>query len=323
MKAEDLERLPVALQTATVIMAANKLGILGRLAGGAAEPAALARVLGLGERGTVALCDALVSLGVLRRRGAVVEVVEELRAALDPAGPRSVAAILEHHWHVQQRWARLDEVVTSGEALPRPSADVEQLRAFILGMADLARRESAGLWEAVDLGGRHHLVDVGGGPGELALAALERWPDLEATILDRSEVLEIAREYAAPRQLGSRLHLVPGDVLAGPIPECDVALLSALLHSYGVDDVRKIARHVAVGVRPGGMLIIREFMWDDASHSSPVAAGLFAVNMLVGTPGGRCYAAVELEELFGPVGFGQWRSSGLDPRSTVLVGVKL
>jgi SAM-dependent methyltransferase len=200
--------------------------------------------------------------------------------------------------------------------------DEERLRAFILGMADMARRGTAALWDATDLSGLAHLVDVGGGPGELALAALERFPGLSATVFDLPEVLPIAREYASKRAVGDRIRFVAGDALRDDIPACDVALVSSLLHSYGPDGVTRIARNVAAGVKPGGLILIREFMWDDEVHSGPLTAALFAVNMLSGTPEGRCWTAAELQETFGKAGFGGWKITRLDPRTSLLVGMR-
>jgi hypothetical protein len=189
-------------------------------------------------------------------------------------------------------------------------------------MADMARRGAAALWDAVDLSGLAHLVDVGGGPGELALAALERFPGLLATVFDLPEVLPIAREYASKRAVGDRIRFVAGDALRNEIPACDVALVSALVHSYGPSGVTRIARHVAAGVKPAGLVLIREFMWDDDAHSGPLTAALFAVNMLSGTPEGRCWTVAELQETFGKAGFGEWKVMRLDPRTSLLVGAR-
>jgi hypothetical protein len=145
---------------------------------------------------------------------------------------------------------------------------------------------------------------------------------LAATVFDLADVLPIAREYAGRRDAGARLGFKAGDALRGRIPPCDVALVSSLLHSYGPEGVAKIARNVAAGVEPGGLVLIREFMWDDASHSGPLAAALFTLNMLSGTPDGQCWAPEELEAVFGAAGFGGWKLLRLDPRTSLLIGVR-
>ena len=322
MKAQELEEKAAGFQAATVILAANHVGIFGVLCAGPMTCAELAKTLKLDRRAVAAVTDALVCLGALERTDDRLHVPEELRASLDPTSPTSWARALDHQWHVLQRWSKLDSVLATGEPIPRQRDDEERLRAFILGMADMARRGAGALWSAADLSGSSHLVDVGGGPGELALAALERFPALSATVFDLPAVLPIAREYAASRNVRDRIAFQAGDALKDRIPACDVALVSSLVHSYGPDGVRKIARHVAAGVRSGGRVLIREFMWDDQAHSGPLSAALFAVNMLSGTPEGRCWTAAELEGIFGEAGFGAWRSTRLDPRTTLLMGTR-
>ncbi len=318
----ELEEKAGGFQAATIVLAANHVGIFRVLCVGAMACEELARRLKLDRRAVTTVTDALVCLGALERRGGRLGVPRELVPTLDPSSPTTRAHALDHQWYVLQRWARLDSVLETGEPMPRMRDDEERLRAFILGMADMARRGAPALWDAVDLSGLAHLVDVGGGPGELALAALERFPGLAASVFDLPEVLPIAREYASKRALGDRIRFVAGDALRNEIPACDVALVSSLLHSYGPSGVTRIAGHVAAGVKPGGLVLIREFMWDDEAHSGPLTAALFAVNMLSGTPEGRCWTAAELQETFGKAGFGEWKLMRLDPRTSLLVGAR-
>jgi SAM-dependent methyltransferase len=322
MKPQELEEKAGGFQPAVVILAANRAGIFRALSQAPMGPDELAKRLKLDTRAVATVTDALVCLGALERGGGVLSLPDELRPVLDPSSPTTRAHALDHQWYVLQRWARLDSVLETGEPIPRQREDEERLRAFILGMADMARVGAAALWDVVDLSKRTHLVDVGGGPGELALAALERFPGLLATVFDLPSVLPIGREYAAGRAVGERIRFAAGDALRDDIPTCDAALVSSLLHSYGPDGVRRIARHVSAGLKPGGLVVIREFMWADEAHSGPLSAALFAVNMLSGTPEGRCWTAEELEEIFGGAGFGDWSLTRLDPRTTLLVGLR-
>jgi hypothetical protein len=322
MTPQQLDEMARGFQAATVLLAANHAGMFRELC---SEPQAadqLARRLRLDRRAVATVVDALVCLGVLERDGATLKVPGALRSVLDPFSPTSSANAMEHQWYLLQRWAGLDSVLTTGEPLPRPSGDDARRRAFILAMADMARHGGTTLWDAADLSGTAHLVDVGGGPGELALAALERYPTISATVFDRPEVLTIAREYAARRSVSARLRLHPGDALRDDIPPCDVALVSSLLHAYGPAGAQAIAAHVAAGVRSGGRVLIREFLWDDEAHSGPISAALFAVNMLSGTAEGRCWTAAELQAIFGRAGFGEWRLQQLDARTSLLTGIR-
>ncbi len=322
MTPQELEERAGGFQAAAVILVANRVGIFGALCTRPLRCEELAEGLNLDRRAVTAATDALVCLGVLERKGERLRLPDPLRASLDPASPTSWARALDHQWYVLQRWAKLDSVLETGEPITTQREDEERLNAFILGMADMARRGATTLWDAVDLSRAARLVDVGGGPGELALAALERFPGLKATVFDLPAVLPIARDYASRRSIKARLDFQAGDARTDDIPACDAALVSSLLHSYGPTGVSAIAGHVAAGLRPGGLVLIREFMWDDETHSGPLSAALFTVNMLSGTPDGRCWAASELQAIFGAAGFGDWKLTRLDPRTSLLIGVR-
>ena len=322
MTPEELERTAGAFQPAIVILAANHAGVFTALCERPSTPAELADRLALDRRSVATLADALVCLGVLERQSDALTVPAALRTVLDPGAETSIVSALTHQWHVLQRWANLDAVLPTGRPIPRAPRNGDRLRAFILAMADMARRAGQALWDTVDLSDREHLVDVGGGPAELSVSALERFPNLTATVFDLPDVLALAREYAGTRAASARLDFHAGDALKNRIPPCDVALVSSLLHSYGPQGVAKIARNVAAGVKPRGLVLIREFMWDDEAHSGPLSAALFAVNMLSGTPDGQCWAPSELEGIFGAAGFGDWTRLRLDPRTSLLIGVR-
>jgi hypothetical protein len=56
-------------------------------------------------------------------------------------------------------------------------------------MTDFSRSETAALLEACSFEGIEHLVDVGGGRGELLMAMLDRYPGLRGTVFDQPAVV--------------------------------------------------------------------------------------------------------------------------------------
>jgi len=55
-----------------------------------------------------------------------------------------------------------------------------------------------------------------------------------------------------------------------------------------------LLKKVRAALNPGGRVVVQEFAID-ASRTKPPQAALFSVNMLVNTPGGRCYAPGEIK----------------------------
>ena len=105
------------------------------------------------------------------------------------------------------------------------------------------------------------------------------------------------------------MKLVSGDFYADELPSgCDLALLSAIIHQN--DPARNVELYEKVfrALRPGGSLLIRDFVMD-ASHTRPAGGALFAVNMLVGTSGGSTYSFDEISAGLEKAGFSAHRAN--------------
>jgi hypothetical protein len=82
----------------------------------------------------------------------------------------------------------------------------------------------------------------------------------------------------------------------------DLAWVSAIIHQNSREENRALYRRVAEALGGGGQIFIRDFVMDD-SRTVPAAGALFAVNMLVATPGGNTYTLSEIREDLESAGF--------------------
>jgi len=168
------------------------------------------------------------------------------------------------------------------------------------------------LAERVDLTGARDLLDVGGGSGAFSIALCEHNPALGATVLDFPPVLDIAREYRHEAGLVDRITLLAGDAvhLAWP-PNQDVVLLSYLLSALGAEEIDVVLDKARTSLRPGGLLIVHDFMLDD-DRSGPALAALWFLQYVAYRRDGESFTADELAARLGSHGF-------TDPSRDVLI----
>ncbi|MCL4215812.1 MAG: methyltransferase domain-containing protein [Candidatus Hydrogenedentes bacterium] len=120
------------------------------------------------------------------------------------------------------------------------------------------------------------------------------YPRLRATLFDRPEVIEIAREQVAGANLTGRIDFIPGDFMGDPLGAgYDVILVSNIIHSYGSDENRALMRKCAEALSPGGVLVVKDFFPDD-ERSGPPFALLFALHMFLHTEQGGTYTLSEV-----------------------------
>ncbi len=308
-----LDQTAMAFQDSAILLVANHLGLLADLAAGPRTAAGLAAARGLDARATETLLLALVGPGVLEQpEPGVFALVPAFAPFLDPAGEHSLASILDHNHHLLTRWAHLAEVVRTGEPAPRRTdtgdhRDPAELRAFICGMKDISRRSSEEVADALpELGDARHLLDLGGGPGTAAITFCRRWPGLRAVVLDLPEVVPIAAEEIATAGLADRVTTLGGDYHADPLRAdgarpYDAVYVANIIHSLAPAATADLLRRAVAELAPGGLVVVKDFFLDD-SRTAPAFGARFAVNMLVGTAGGKSYTWSETEGLLGDVG---------------------
>ena len=165
-------------------------------------------------------------------------------------------------------------------------------RRLTLGLAGRAKNVAPVLAHRVPLGNAKVLLDVGGGTGIYSIACLKRYPKLRAIVWDRPQVLKVAREFAQADGVVDRIDFIPGDMFADPVPaECDVMLLSNVLHDWDVPECKALVRRLSEALPAGGSLLIHDVYLSD-SLDGPLPVALYSANLFCVTEG-RAYSAAE------------------------------
>src|SRR5215510_12875569 len=156
----------------------------------------------------------------------------------------------------------------------------------------------------LSLHGVKTLLDLGSGPGTFAMAFLAKNPSLRATLCDRPDALEVAREIAATHKACHRLSYLSLDLMKDEIPGTfDVVWYSNVLHIYSPEENQGLFKRVRSVLNPGGRVIIQDAFLHDREGLFPEEASLFAVSMLLFTESGNTYSLAETSASLKAAGF--------------------
>lgn len=156
-------------------------------------------------------------------------------------------------------------------------------------------------WSAVE-----HVVDVGGGRGDLLAAVLRTHPHLRGTVFEQPETLATAGPVLDP--LGDRVDRVAGDFLTDPLPAgADRYVLASVLHNWDDDRARTILRGVAAAAAPDARLLVVEQVPGDSAWATHLDLKMLLLL------GGRERSAEELAGLAASAGL-ESRGVELCPR---------
>ena len=300
---EELSGDMVGMWRTQAIRAAVELGVFESLPASAQD---IERSLELADSAGIRLMRALAELGLVRRDDEGVYHATEKGALLQRSHPLSLAdAASLWGGETYAAWAEAEYSLRTGRSAFRklygrnpfePLKDrPEQLRSSHRAFASYARHDYQSLATACDFRTHGHVLDAGGGPGELAFALLRAYPKLTATVMDLPEVVGRA---VAPDVLKGRCQFVPGDLFEQWPVHSDAVVLARVLHDWPDDDAERILARARESMPAGGALYVVEMVLDGITGSG----GLLDLNMLI-VAGGAERTEEQFRHLLDRTGF--------------------
>ena len=286
--------------------AAVKLDVFTLIGEKQLSGAAVAEKLDAAPEGVERLLNALVAMELLAKSDNVYANTPSSLELLSKASPKYLGHIIMHHHHLVPSWSQLDQSVKSGQPIrERSSFSQEEWReSFLMGMFNMAMSMAPLLVPRVDISTRQHLLDLGGGPGTYAIHFCLQNPQLKATVFDLPTTQPFAEKTIKRFDLSDRIDFVGGNYVEDEIKgSYDAAWLSHILHGEGPEGCRKIIQKATAALKPGGIIIIHEFILDN-SMDGPLFPALFSLNMLLGTDSGQAYSEQQLMDMLAAAGAG-------------------
>ena len=163
----------------------------------------------------------------------------------------------------------------------------ENVALFNAAMADLTRLVTPDILRAYDFSRVSHLMDVGGGSGELLGAIARQHPRIRGTVFDLVRCAGIASKHLHHIGVSDRVEFVAGDFFEAVPAVADTIILKSVIHDW--DDARSIAilRNCRQALPQGGTLLLVERIMPESPTTADEdrAHALSDLNMLRG-PGG-------------------------------------
>jgi len=312
-----LMQLSTAYWGAQTLLTANRIGLFRVLAEGPMGGDAVAAALGTCPRPTGLLLKACAGLGLLEEDERGFRNSALSQAFLVPGTETYLGEAIRYSDDLYATWGELETALRQDRppmaAESYLGQDAVQTRHFVYGMHNRALGIGKAMTSLVDLNGRRRLLDVGGGPGTYAALFVQRYPDLQAQVLDLPEVVAIAEEIIASMGVAHQVSTLAGDYHSTPFPgDNDVVLISGVLHRESEGDCRKLLGKAFDGLQPGGLVVLSDVL-TDADGSRPVFAALFGLNMLLTAPHGGVHADAAVARWVEDAGFRDIRVQPFPP----------
>jgi len=299
---------------ATVLKTALELDIFTHVSRGAADLGTLAMRTGCDRRGLRVLLDALCPLELLSKTGATYQLTPEseyylVRDRPEFYGDWSLRTQLA--WDVRGRSA---EAVRTGVAVggdfASPGSQEIWTGDFARALRTWPARVDAVLefWHKLGIGVEEtpglHVLDAACGPGVKSFALARADPQARVTAFDFPAMLELARKVAEAMGVADRVRFLGGDVVEDALGdgEYDVVFFGFILYYFSGERLAGILRRARQALRPGGMLVVNEYVADEERCRNEGAL-MAAFQLLLFAPDSEVRTLAEYRAMLEDAGF--------------------
>ncbi|WP_218024398.1 class I SAM-dependent methyltransferase [Nocardia lijiangensis] len=292
-----------------IVGASASHSLFTHLEDGADTADKLAVRAGISQRGARTLLDGLVSLGLVELRDGRYRNTAEAAAFLVDGKPTCLSRFATLKLTQMGTLATLPDVVRAGGPMANPAVEVADNPHWAEVVPAIAAQSVPVATVAADLlqlagAGEISILDVGGGSGIYSAIWLERNPAARSTQLDWAPVNAIADRLLAERGVADRFTCIDGDFHTTDFGTdvYDVAVYSHIAHQEGPEDNVAIFAKLRAALKPGGTLVICDFVVDD-DRSGPPSALMFGAEMLLKSQQGGTWRRADYHTWLGKAGF--------------------
>ncbi|HXI02709.1 MAG TPA: methyltransferase [Candidatus Saccharimonadales bacterium] len=286
---EPIMKIAAGFMAAKHLFAANDLGLFAALGGGPRSLADLTRVVDAPEPSVRVAADAMVSLGLLRKKEGIYENSTEAQVFLSGTTPADMRPFLTFWDQISYpNWEGLTTAMRTRKPGLGKLSD-EQTAVFSRGVEAVTSGAARALPEVYDFSAHRRFLDLGGGTGSFLIPALEKNSGLQATLLESPAVTAVARKRINGSAVRDRISVLDGDFFTDDIPAGhDVILMANVVHLFGHARNIELLGRVRERVAPGAKLLLLDF-WTDETRTQPTFAALMAGEFLAVTGEGDVY----------------------------------
>jgi ubiquinone/menaquinone biosynthesis C-methylase UbiE len=300
-----------AYHRTAALKAAIELGVFSAISATPSTAADIAQRCQCPERGIRILCDNLTMFGFLTKDGSHFALTPDSSVFLDKKSPAYLGGavsfllapqLAEPFEHLAST-IRTGKVHSSPDGTTAPDHPVWIEFARAMGPMMVPTAHGAAALVKLDDSRDTRILDISASHGVFGITLAKHHPSAHLVALDWKAVLAITTENAKAAGIADRFSTIVGDAFTVDLgKDYDVVLVPNFLHHFSIADCTKFLRRAHAALRPGGRVVIIEFVPNDDRITPPPAAG-FSLVMLGSTPQGDAYTFAEYRQMLADAGF--------------------
>ncbi|MDB6004296.1 MAG: Methyltransferase type 12, partial [Prosthecobacter sp.] len=310
-----------AFHKTAALKAGVELGLFTAIGGTPSSAAEIATLCQCPERGIRILSDYLTIIGFLTKEGGRYALTPDSALFLNKNSPAYLGQSIQFFlakgiadaYDDLASTVRSGRVHTSEQGTTAPDHPVWIEFARAMGPMMVPPARGAAELVPLDPDRDTRVLDISASHGVYGMAFAQKNPRAHLVALDWAVVLQIAEENAKAAGIEDRFSKIVGDAFTVDLgSEYDVVLVPNFLHHFNIADCTAFLRRVHSALRPGGKVVIIEFVPNE-DRVTPPAAASFSFVMLGTTPEGDAYTFEQYRQMLTDAGFSDATHHPLPP----------
>ena len=260
---DELYKMLVAPIRSKLLWTGIELGVFEQLS----EPKsadAVAEAIGSHPMNTRLFLDGLTACDLLEKKKGLYQNTLVTQAFLIEESPTYLGLVFADQFQMNYPILNdLPKLVKNGPPPTLPEADMNSEEMCMKFTVAHACSERAGIAQQVaeiisnlpEFPSFRKMLDLGGGPGLIGIAAVAAHPNMLGVIFDRPAIVRVAKDYIREYGMGDLVDVLGGDYFQDSLGDgYDLVLASDNIY-YGKDELDSIMEKIFDALNPAGVFI--------------------------------------------------------------------
>ena len=289
------------------LLAGMQLDLFTPLKAGPMRPEQIANAIGVDVAKLKPLLYALVAAELLTVDGDRFANTVEANHFLVRGSPAYMGGVHPLYADLWDAALQTAESIRTGQ--PQAKHDYTQmpreaLETFYQGLHPGALTTGRTLVKNYGLSSCQRLLDVGGGSGGVAIAAVKACPHIRAAVVDVSNVTPITQRFVKEAGVSDRVEVITGNVVEAPLDGAfDAVVLKSFIQVLSPKDAQRALKNINATMAPGGVIYILGIGILDNSRISPRGAAITNTIFINIYDEGQAYTEDEYQDWITAAGF--------------------
>ena len=224
----------------------------------------VAEKIGTHSVNTELFLEGLAACDLLKKKNGLYQNTSVTQAFLVEESPTYLGLIFADQFQTDYQVLNdLPRLVKKGPPSTLPETDMNSEEMCLKFTHSHASSERAGIAQQVakiisglpEFPSFGKMLDLGGGPGLIGIAAVAAHPNMSGVIFDRPAIVKVARTFIEEYEMEDRVEVLGGDYLQDSIGSgYDLVVASDNLY-YGKNDTDLIVKKIYEALNPAGVFI--------------------------------------------------------------------